>query len=192
VSAGAQRMLLNLIVLGLAVCACWWWMMIVHELGHVVHGAVSGGRIERVVVPLVGFSRTDLSRNPHPVFVAWGGFVWGVGLPVVGWAACAIIKARVRLGLECFAVFCLIANGAYMATALGSPVGDVEDIVSAGGTSWPLTVGGLSAMLAGLALLLGRLRRAAVGGLRFTRFAGLWWGTAAGLAGVVSMVLAAL
>jgi hypothetical protein len=192
VTASAQRVVLNLMVLGLAVCACWWWMMIVHELGHVVHGAVSGGRIERVVVPLLGFSRTDLSRNPHPVFVAWGGFVWGVGLPVLVWACCAAARARVRLGLECFAAFCLIANGAYMATALGSPVGDVEDIVRAGGASWPLAVGGLSAIVAGLALLLGRLRRAVVGGLRFTRFAGLCWGAAAGFGAMFSTVLTAL
>lgn len=55
-----------------AVYGAWIAMLAVHEAGHVLHAWLSGGQVRRVVIPLVGFSETDVSPNPSPLFVAWG------------------------------------------------------------------------------------------------------------------------
>ena len=60
----------------------WLLMLAVHELGHVLHGWLSGATLDAVHLPLVGFSRTDFAVNPHPLFVAWGGALWGCVLPL--------------------------------------------------------------------------------------------------------------
>lgn len=52
------------------VLASWYGMQLVHEFGHVAHAWLSGGTVARVRIPLIGFSQTQLSRNPHPQFVA--------------------------------------------------------------------------------------------------------------------------
>ncbi|MCY2994781.1 MAG: hypothetical protein NTY19_44005, partial [Planctomycetota bacterium] len=62
---------------------CWFAMMAVHELGHVIGAFASGGLVARVVLHPLTISRTDLSVNPHPLFVAWAGPVAGVLLPLV-------------------------------------------------------------------------------------------------------------
>lgn len=101
---------------------CWLVMLSVHELGHVICAWLSGGRIESMVIPLLGFSQTVLSHNPHPVFVAAGGSVWGALLPValavaVGRAArnsAAPMLSWVRGLAWAFAGFCCVANGAYL------------------------------------------------------------------------------
>jgi hypothetical protein len=50
----------------------WLGMMAVHELGHVLHAWLSGAVVARVVLGPFEMSRTDLWRNPHPLFVAAG------------------------------------------------------------------------------------------------------------------------
>ena len=58
-------------------------MMAVHEFGHVLHAWASGGVVAQVSLPLLSFSKTDLSQNPHPLFVAWGGAIWGCIIPLI-------------------------------------------------------------------------------------------------------------
>ena len=53
------------------VALCWFAMMAVHELGHVVGALVTGGSIERMVLYPLAISRTDVSPNPHPAIVVW-------------------------------------------------------------------------------------------------------------------------
>lgn len=53
----------------------WLAMMALHECGHILHAWLSGGDVQRVTIPLWGFSITEFGRNPHPAFVAWGGAV---------------------------------------------------------------------------------------------------------------------
>jgi hypothetical protein len=65
----------------------WLAMQAVHELGHVLHAGLSGGAVERVVLHPLDISRTDVSPNPHPLFVAWGGAAWGCSIPLALWAA---------------------------------------------------------------------------------------------------------
>lgn len=60
---------LNRAPLAVLTPACsWYGMMLVHELGHALHAAVSGGEVERIVWTPLGFSRTEVGHNPAPAF----------------------------------------------------------------------------------------------------------------------------
>lgn len=143
-------------------------MMAMHEAGHVLHALLSGGQVREVRLPLWGFSQTILAHNPHPQFVAWGGFVWGCVLPTMPlgvWLAAAGIRSRghpsasrqrpallaVRNGLLVFGGFCLIANGAYIGVgAFADRAGDAADLLRHGAPRSLLAACGALAMLAGL------------------------------------------
>ncbi len=100
----------------------WLSMMALHECGHVGHGWLSGAQLVRVALPPLGFSRTDLAANPHPLFVAWGGAVWGCLLPLVLLAAVRAGLPRYAYLAAWFAGFCLMANGAYLGADRSSAV----------------------------------------------------------------------
>jgi hypothetical protein len=132
----------------------WLLMMVLHESGHLLHGWLSGAQLVRVELPPLGFSRTDFADNPHPLFVAWGGGIWGCLLPLA-------ILAAVRFGTPCyaylaawFAGFCLIANGAYLAAGslFGGTADDAGVILHCGGSQWHLLAFGIPATAAGLYL----------------------------------------
>ena len=132
----------------------WLLMMAVHELGHVWHGWLSGARLDAVHLPLVGFSRTDFLENPHPLFVAWGGAVWGCLLPLAFWIVVRRFAKPYAYLAAWFAGFCLVANGAYL---LGGAfrAGDADDggmILQHGGARWQLLTFGIVAISAGLYL----------------------------------------
>ena len=129
---------------------CWLAMMAVHEAGHVLHAWLSGGRVERVLLPWFGFSRTDLSHNPHPLFVAWGGAVWGSLIPLVLLAAAAALRFRFVRWVQFFAGFCLIANGTYLAAGSFIAAGDAGDLMRHGAPQWSLIAVGVLAASAGL------------------------------------------
>jgi hypothetical protein len=61
----------------------WLGMMLIHEFGHVLFAWLSGGAVARVVLAPLEFSRTDLQKNPHPLFVACGGALVGSVLPIL-------------------------------------------------------------------------------------------------------------
>ncbi len=139
----------------LVCCSCaasWLGMMIVHETGHVLNGWFSGGHVSHVVLHPLAISRTDLSENPHPLFVAWGGVVWGAVLPLAFWLVARKLWARLAFLFKFFAGFCLITNGAYMGSAIVMPVGDSEDLLRLGAPMWVLVVPGIVAVVGGLAL----------------------------------------
>lgn len=139
--------------------ASWLTMMTVHECGHVVNAWLSDGHVERVVLHPLAFSRTDLSRNPHPLFVAGGGALWGCLTPIAVWSAAQLLKRPLRYLPRFFAGFCLIANGAYLASGLVLPVGDAEDLIRLGAPRWALAAAGLPLVCVGLALWNGLGRR---------------------------------
>lgn len=111
---------------------CWLAMMTVHEAGHVLHAWLSGGTVSAVQVPLVGFSMTEFSTNPHPHFVAWGGPVWGSLLPLMGWVVFRTMRWSAGSVAQFFAGFCLIANGVYLGIGWVTQAGDAGDIVHHG------------------------------------------------------------
>ena len=133
----------------------WLMMLAVHESGHVLNGWLSGAKLDAVHLPLLGFSRTDFAVNPHPLFVAWGGPLWGSVLPLAICIATRCFAAKRHLYLLAwFAGFCLIANGAYL---LGGAflTGGGDDggvILQHGGARWQLAGFGALALAAGLYL----------------------------------------
>lgn len=130
----------------------WLALMAVHELGHVLHAYLSGGQVSLVYFHPFDFSRTDLSVNPHPQFVAWGGPIWGCIIPlIVYW-----IILWLRLGfrkLACFfASLCLVVNGAYIGVGWILKAGDAGTLLRHGASPWVMSVAGMLALAAGLYL----------------------------------------
>jgi hypothetical protein len=136
----------------MAAYVAWLAMMAVHEAGHVLHAWVTGGRVVHVELPLLGFSRTDVSPNPRPAAVAWGGPLWGCLLPLAAWTVCPRKAPRARATLQLFAGFCLIANGVYLGIGWIDRVGDAGDLLRRGTPVWVLVAFGLIASAAGLYL----------------------------------------
>jgi hypothetical protein len=111
----------------------WLAMMAVHELGHVIHAWLSGGRIVSVSVPLVGFSQTIVQPNPREHFVVWGGPLWGVTIPLIGCGVFRIVRGRVPDVWRFFTGLCLVANGAYVGIGwLIAGGGDAHDLLRLG------------------------------------------------------------
>jgi hypothetical protein len=130
----------------------WLAMMAVHELGHIINGSLSGGRISRVVLHPLVFSRTDFSENPHSLFTAWGGGLWGIAIPLIVWAVFRRYFKRCAFLAAFFLGFCSIANGAYLAGGSFFPAGgdDAGVILQHGGAVWQLLLFGIPAVAAGL------------------------------------------
>ena len=141
--------------------ACWLGMMAVHEAGHVLHARVSGGVVDRVSVPLAGFSQTFYSVNPEPRFVAWGGAVWGCLVPLMLLGLASRGPRQLRVAIQFFAGFCLLANGAYLGVGWTTRAGDAGDLLASGTPVWMLITFGAAASAGGLYLwhLLGTPRR---------------------------------
>ncbi len=131
----------------------WLAMTAVHELGHVLSAWLSGGVVTRVVLHPLEFSRTDVSPNPHPLRVAWGGPMWGTLVPLAVYVAVRF-AARPYAYLAAFlAGFCLIANGAYLAVDSFFPAGDDAGVIlHHGGAQWQLVGFGVPCVAAGLYL----------------------------------------
>jgi hypothetical protein len=130
----------------------WLGMQAVHEAGHVLGAALSGGRVVRVVLHPLTISRTDLSENPHPLAVAWSGPLVGVVLPLLFWGAASAARWAGAFALRFFAGFCLIANGAYLAFGSFDRIGDAGEMLRLGSPPWLLWAFGLGAVPAGLYL----------------------------------------
>lgn len=128
----------------------WLAMLAVHELGHVLHALVSGGTVTKVILHPLTISRTDVSPNPAPHFVAWGGAVWGCLLPAaLGGFARGFRTPWAHLA-SFVAGFCLIANGAYLGSGFWFPVGDAAELLQLGTPRWLLGAFGSAMIAAGL------------------------------------------
>jgi len=124
-------------------------MMAAHELGHIVGALTTGGIVQRVEFPLVGFSQTVVEPSPHPLIEVWAGPIVGALAPLMMlsmWSKCGVMRAAARF----FAGFCLIANGAYLGVGVFTRAGDAGDLVMLGTAKWVLVVFGVAAMSAGL------------------------------------------
>ena len=130
----------------------WLGMQAVHELGHVLHAWMTGGKVTRVLLDPLEISRTDVAPNPHPQFVAWGGPIWGSVLPALLWSALRAARFRRAWLARFFAGFCLVANGAYLLGGSLWPAGDAEVLVREGAPRWALAGFGITATAAGLCL----------------------------------------
>jgi hypothetical protein len=159
---------LRLLLAAMVIYASWLTMMAVHESGHALAAILSGGHVQRVVLPLLGFSRTDVDPNPSPRLEIWAGPVWGMVVPLCLWLGAGQFwrKARSATGdgsigphsgpYECghvalsfFVGLCLIANGAYLAFGWTMTAGDAAELVKRGTPIWLLIAVGLPSLLGG-------------------------------------------
>jgi len=142
----------QVLLIGSTLAYSWLAMMVVHEFGHCLHLWGSGGSVRQVILHPLVISRTDWHDNPRPLFVAWGGVVWGCVLPLIFWAAASASRWRFWYLARFFAGFCLIANGAYMLLGSFDNIGDAGDILALGSPRWTLWLFGAVAWGLGLAL----------------------------------------
>lgn len=121
----------------------WLAMMGIHELGHVIAAALTGGSVTRVVLHPLMISRTDLSENPYPAIVVWAGPLLGVFIPFVLWLIVHKLRWSQTQLVQFFAGFCLIANGAYIAGGSWEGIGDCGVMLHSGTPLWVMWVFGL-------------------------------------------------
>lgn len=140
------------LLIGTFLPLCWLAMMAAHELGHVSLAVATGGTVETVVLHPLTISRTDVSPNPRPLLVAWGGPMVGVALPI----GLLILSRATRLSfvylLQFLAGFCLVANGAYIGIGSFNRIGDAGDLQRYGSPLWCLWVFGAATIPLGLYL----------------------------------------
>lgn len=171
-----------------ALAASWLSMTALHELGHVLNAWLSGGRVTHVELPPRGLGHTQVSPNPSPRFVAWGGTLWGSFLG----AAPMLLVRRGELAVwfaRFFAGACLIANGVYLAVGcfIGDPNGadDAHVLLRHGAAAWQLVAFGVLTVVAGLALWHRLGPRAGIG--RAASLAG--WKSVAAIATFIAILL---
>jgi hypothetical protein len=132
--------------------ACWLWMQIVHELGHVLGAVLTNGTVQHVELHPLAISRTDVQGSTQPLVVIWAGPIVGCVLPLLGWWIVAAVKSSAAFLLRFFAGFCLLANGLYLAAGSFDGVGDCGDLLRHGAPIWSLWVFGLITVPPGLCL----------------------------------------
>jgi hypothetical protein len=130
----------------------WLVMMAVHEFGHVLNAWLSGGGVQQVVLHPLAISRTDVSPNPRPLFVASGGAIWGVAVPLALLAVAGAVDWRHRYLIAFFAGFCCLANGLYLAAGSITGAGDAGDLLKHGAAQWQLVAFGTPLSILGLSL----------------------------------------
>ncbi len=140
------------VLVGSTLLFSWLAMQAVHESGHVLHALFSGGAVEKVVLHPLDISRTDVRPNPRPLFVAWGGAVWGCVIPLVVLGVSRVVGWRYWYLPAFFAGFCLIANGAYLGAGSFIGAGDAGDLLRHGAPQWSLVLFGLIMSALGLRL----------------------------------------
>lgn len=136
----------------------WLGMMAVHECGHVLAAWTSGGVVAHVDLHPLGFSRTQLTTNPCPLWVTWGGPLLGCLVPLAILVLVRITARDYTYLATFFAGFCLIANGAYLAGGAiygGNTLDDGAVILNNGGAIWQLLLFAAITVSAGLWMLNG-------------------------------------
>lgn len=109
-----MKRLHQVLLIGTFLPLCWFGMMAVHELGHVLGAVATGGTVRQVVLHPSTISRTDVWPNPAPLAVVWAGPAAGVLLPLSAFLAVKVGRSSCCYLFQFFAGFCLIANGAYL------------------------------------------------------------------------------
>lgn len=148
--SAARHCRLGQLLFAVTCLLAWLGMMAVHEFGHVLHASLSGGTVQKVVLHPLAISRTDVNPNPHPLFVAWGGPIWGSLLPLIGLGIVRIFRLRSVYLARFFCGFCLIANGAYLGSGGWYAVGDAQDLLRHGTPPWLLVLFGVCTIATGL------------------------------------------
>lgn len=86
-------------------------MTFTHEMGHVIGGTCCGGSLKSADLLPWHLPYSIFEPDPFPLVTLWAGLMFGVLAPV----AVAVIIQRDWMWF--IANFCVLANGAYIATA---------------------------------------------------------------------------
>lgn len=93
------------------IVASWVVMTFTHEIGHIIGGTCCGGSLKSADLLPWHLPYSIFEPDPFPLVTLWAGLIIGVLAPTV----LAIIVQRDWMWF--IANFCLLANGAYIATA---------------------------------------------------------------------------
>lgn len=148
----AMKRFHQILLIGSFLPLCWLWPMVVHEIGHVVGLAMTGGTLAKVVLHPFAISRTDAAVNPYPLVVVWAGPIIGVFVPLVASVVASVCGLGRAYLLRFFAGVCLVANGCYIGVGSFGKVGDAGDMLRNGSPMWTLWLFGLLTVPVGLYL----------------------------------------
>jgi hypothetical protein len=84
------------------------------------------------------------------LFVAWGGAIWGVLIPMLLWLVARMAVSSYSYLMAFFAGFCCVANGAYIGVGSLGGVGDAGDLLRHGAAHWQLLFYGATVVTLGL------------------------------------------
>jgi hypothetical protein len=95
----------------LLLVASWVVMTFTHEMGHIIGGKCCGGSLQSADLWPWHLPYSIFDPDPFPLVTLWAGLIIGVLAPV----AVALVIQRDWMWF--IANFCVLANGAYIATA---------------------------------------------------------------------------
>ena len=95
----------------LLLAASWVVMTFTHEMGHIIGGSCCGGTLKSADLLPWHLPYSIFEPDPFPLVTLWAGLILGVLAPTV----LAMIIQREWIWF--IANFCMLANGAYIATA---------------------------------------------------------------------------
>jgi len=103
-------------------------MTLTHETGHLIGGWCCGGTLVNADLLPWHLPYSFFSPDPHPLITLWCGPILGVVMPLMT----AMVVRRDWAWL--IAYFCILANGAYIATAWfsGDPQLDTQKLLHHG------------------------------------------------------------
>lgn len=146
----------QLLLLTSTLILSWLGMMALHMTGHLIYAALSSAEVYRAELhPFSLSAEPKMFGNPRPLFVAWGGTIWGSAIPLlIVWVVRAARPSLAYLATF-FAGFCLIANGAHLAIGTFIPAGDARQLLWLGAPQGLLVGLGFPMMIAGIGLFNG-------------------------------------
>lgn len=112
------------VTMGVALVGSWYASLLTHELGHALAAIATGAQSVEMHLPLVGFSRTDITGGGHPLVTTAAGFAGGAALPLTVWACAALCRLPGRSVLAFWAGCAMVMNGAYLAGDSFAHAGD--------------------------------------------------------------------
>ena len=120
--------LLRLVILLLV---SWVVMCTTHECGHLLGASISGGTLQRAELRPWKLPYSIFTPDPRPLVTLWFGPLFGAVLPVL---LALVLRHRWSWFV---AWFCVLANGAYLATAwyAGDALLDTSRMFAAGALS---------------------------------------------------------
>jgi hypothetical protein len=124
--------LLGVLRLSVLLLVSWVVMCTTHEFGHILGGWLSGGTLQRAELRPWKLPFSIFNPDPRPLVTLWSGPIFGSVLPV-------IVSLVLRRRWSCFVTwFCVLANGAYLATAwyAGGALLDTNRMFAAGASKW--------------------------------------------------------